>query len=68
VCFNGHHSATRWDEWVMWHARRLERCTGTQFQSIKLGESDHFPDLGVDGRVIFQVTHLELGSEQNRFS
>jgi len=54
VRFRGHHSVTRWDEWVMWHAWRQERSIGTQFQSENLGESDHFVDLGVVARVIFR--------------
>jgi hypothetical protein len=48
VCFRGHHCVTRWDEWVMWHAWRQVRRTGTQFQSENHGESDNFVDLGVD--------------------
>lgn len=54
MSFSGHHSVTRRDEWVMWHAWRQERRTGTQFQSENVGESDHLVDLGVIGRVIFK--------------
>jgi hypothetical protein len=47
----------------MWHAWRQVRRTSTQFESEKHWKSDNFVDLGVDGRVIYKMAHLELGFE-----